>query len=110
MDLQEKDRLISDEVWAMNPKSVTDSFTEIIRNINQRILRQTLWTTKMMHFFAGYYQIKQNRMKAVVDSLWKNENMANQTAHSLIKYNPVQKYRTFVHPASSYQPERLPAI
>lgn len=90
LDLQEKDRLISDEVWAMNPKSVTDSF---YRNYPQYKYAYTPTDTidnQNDAFFAGYYHIKQNRMKAVVDSLWKNDNKANKTAHSLIKYNPVQ--------------------
>ena len=90
LDLQEKDRLISDEVWAMNPKSVTDSFYRNYPKYKSAYTPVDTLDNQNDAFFAGYYQIKQNRMKAVVDSLWKNENMANQTAHSLIKYNPVQ--------------------
>ncbi|MCL1652695.1 ABC-type transport system involved in multi-copper enzyme maturation, permease component [Elizabethkingia miricola] len=90
LDLQDKDRLISDEVWAMNPKSVTDSFYRNYPQYKSAYTPADTLDNQNDAFFAGYYQIKQNRMKAVVDSLWKNENMANQTAHSLIKYNPVQ--------------------
>ncbi|RXM38406.1 hypothetical protein BOQ62_17745 [Chryseobacterium sp. CH21] len=90
LDLEEKDRLISDEVWAMNPKLVTDSFYNDYPKYKLAYTPSDTIDNQNDAFFAGYYQIKQKRMKAVVDSLWQGDNKANQTAYSLIKYNPVQ--------------------
>ncbi|KMQ64765.1 hypothetical protein ACM46_11055 [Chryseobacterium angstadtii] len=90
LDLEEKDRQISDEVWAMKPKMVVDSF---YRNFPEYAFVYSPSDTidnQNDAFFAGYYYIKQNRMKAVIDSLWEGDRKANQTAYRLIRYNPVQ--------------------
>lgn len=90
LDLEEKDRQISDEVWAMRPKMVVDRFYKDFPKYNKTYVPSDTINNQNDAFFAGYYCIKQNRMKAIVDSLWSGDYKANQTAHQLIKYNPVQ--------------------
>jgi len=90
LDLEEKDRQISDEVWAMKPNMVVDSFYKNFPRYASAYRPSDTTDNQNDAFFAGYYVIKQNRMKIVVDSLWKGDNRANQTAYRLIRYNPVQ--------------------
>ncbi|KXH84714.1 ABC transporter permease [Chryseobacterium kwangjuense] len=90
LDLEEKDRQISDEVWAMKPKMVVDSFYRNFPEYASVYSPSDTLDNQNDAFFAGYYYIKQKRMKAVIDSLWKVDNNANQMALRLIKYNPVQ--------------------
>ncbi|PIF46312.1 ABC-2 family transporter [Chryseobacterium sp. 52] len=90
LDLEEKDRQISDEVWAMKPKIVVDSFYRNFPKYTSAYTPSDTIDNQNDAFFAGYYYIKQNRMKAVIDSLWEGDNKANQMAYRLIRYNPVQ--------------------
>lgn len=90
LDLEEKDRQISDEVWAMKPKMVVDSFYRNFPRYAPAYIPSDTIDNQNDAFFAGYYYIKQNRMKAVIDSLWEGDQKANQTAYRLIRYNPVQ--------------------
>ncbi|WP_223609301.1 ABC transporter permease [Chryseobacterium sp. OSA05B] len=90
LDLEEKDRQISDEVWAMKPKMVVDSFYKNFPRYAPAYSPSDTIDNQNDAFFAGYYYIKQNRMKAVIDSLWEGDNKANQTAYRLIRCNPVQ--------------------
>lgn len=90
LDLEEKDRQISDEVWAMQPKVVVDSFYRKFPRYASGFSPSDTLDNQNDAFFAGYYYIKQKRMKAVIDSLWEGDNKANQTAYRLIRYNPVQ--------------------
>ncbi|ASK29771.1 hypothetical protein CEY12_06465 [Chryseobacterium sp. T16E-39] len=90
LDLEEKDRLISDEVWAMRPKIVVDSFYKNFPRYKSAYTLSDTLNNQNDAFFSGYYCIKQRRMKAIIDSLWKGDVHANETAHDLIKYNPVQ--------------------
>lgn len=90
LDLEEKDRQISDEVWAMKPKIVIDSFYRNFPRYAVAYNPSDTINNQNDAFFAGYYYIKQNRMKVVIDSLWKGDDEANQTASRLIRYNPVQ--------------------
>ncbi|NML70077.1 ABC transporter permease subunit [Chryseobacterium sp. RP-3-3] len=90
LDLEEKDRQISDEVWAMQSKVVVDSFYRNFPRYASAYRSSDTLDNQNDAFFAGYYYIKQNHMKAVIDSLWEGDNKANQTAYRLIRYNPVQ--------------------
>lgn len=90
LDLEEKDRQISDEVWAMKPKMVVDSFYRNFPKYAPVYKPSDTLDNQNDAFFAGYYYIKQKRMKAVIDSLWKGDHNANQMAFRLIQYNPVQ--------------------
>lgn len=90
LDLEEKDRLISDEVWSMNPRTVVDSFYINYPKYRSAYMPSDTIDNQNDAFFAGYYHIKQNRMKAIVDSLWEGDHKANQMAYQLIRYNPVQ--------------------
>ncbi|NIF05093.1 ABC transporter permease [Chryseobacterium sp. Tr-659] len=90
LDLEEKDRQISDEVWSMKPKMVVDSFYRDFPEYASLYSASDTLNNQNDAFFAGYYCIKQKRMKAVIDSLWKGDNNANQMAFRLIKFNPVQ--------------------
>ncbi|SHG01638.1 ABC-2 family transporter protein [Chryseobacterium vrystaatense] len=90
LDLEEKDRHISDEVWAMKPKMVVGSFYRNFPGYASAYRPADTLDNQNDAFFAGYYDIKQNRMKRVIDSLWDGDKKANQTAYRLIRYNPVQ--------------------
>jgi ABC-type transport system involved in multi-copper enzyme maturation permease subunit len=88
--LEEKDRHISDEVWALKPKAVVDSFYTNFPRYASAYRPSDTVDNQNDAFFGGYYLIKEHRMKAVIDSVWDEDVKANQTAYRLIRYNPVQ--------------------